>query len=78
MWFGSTPFHSACGGGHLKIAEILMQKSAKLNIDLNAKGHIGLTAFQLACIYEREAIVGRPIVEMMKKNSESFKIDLTV
>ena len=34
---------------------------------------IGFTAFQLACIYEREAIV-----EMMKKNSESFKIDLTV
>ena len=50
-----------------------MQKSAKLNIDLNAKGHIGFTAFQLACIYEREAIV-----EMMKKNPKTFKIELTV
>ena len=39
----------ACENGHSKIAEMLIQKSAELNIDLNAKHRLfGRTAFHLA------------------------------
>ena len=40
----------ACENGHSKIAEMLIQKSAELNIDLNAKDRMfDRTAFHLAC-----------------------------
>ena len=40
----------ACEIGHSKIAEMLIQKSAELNIDLNAKHRLfDRTAFHLAC-----------------------------
>ena len=39
----------ACENGHSKIAEMLIQKSAELNIDLNAKHRLfDRTAFHLA------------------------------
>ena len=39
----------ACENGHSKIAEMLIQKSAELNIDLNAKHRLfDRTSFQLA------------------------------
>ena len=45
---GLTPFLLACANGHLKTAEIIMQKSADLNIVLDAKTTSGSTAFHLA------------------------------
>ena len=60
-----------CKLGYTNLAEMLIQKSAKFNIDLNAKNDFGMTAFQSASNQKHEGIV-----EMMKKNAESFKIDL--
>ena len=40
----------ACENGHLEIAQILMQESVELNIDLNADDFDGNTALHLACI----------------------------
>ena len=40
----------ACENGHSKIAEMLVKKSAELNINLNAKHRLfGIPAFHLAC-----------------------------
>ena len=47
---GKTPFHLACQFGHFKIAEIIVQKSAEFNLDLNSKDDDGTTAFHWACI----------------------------
>ena len=48
--FFKENFHLACENGHSKIAEMLIQKSAELNIDLNAKYRLfDRTAFHLAC-----------------------------
>ena len=44
-------FHFACKTGHLKMAKVLVQKSAELNINLNAKNHLGKAAFYHACYY---------------------------
>ena len=54
------------------MAELLIQKSDEFNIDLNAKDNNGMTGFDLACEYRQEAIA-----DLLKKNAESFKIDLT-
>ena len=58
--------------GHSKIAEMLTQKSAEFNIDLNAKDKGGITAFHFAC-----SRGWKIIVEMIIDNTESFKADLT-
>ena len=50
---------------------MLVQKSADLNIDLNAKDQSGMTAFHLACFRGK-----KDIVEMMINYADSFKIDL--
>ena len=44
-----TPFHIACQFGQSTIASMIIQKSTKLNFDLNAKARFGITAFHLAC-----------------------------
>ncbi len=36
-YFSKTALHYACMYGHLEIVEMFMQKSAMLNIELNAK-----------------------------------------
>ena len=48
---------------------MLVQKSAKFNIDLNAKDNYGNTAFHFACYNKHESIV-----EMMMKNAKDFSL----
>merc|ERR1712051_203 len=48
---GNTAFELACKNGHSKMAKVLIQKSAELNIDLNAKDWFGMTAFHNASSY---------------------------
>ena len=55
----------------VQIAELLIQKSTKFNIDLNAKDEDGMTAFHSACFWGEKAVV-----EVLMKNSEIYKIDL--
>ena len=43
-------FQLACSNGHLKIAEMMINKAADLKINLNTKGQDGHSAFQLACM----------------------------
>ena len=50
---------------------MIIENSAMLNIDLNAKNNDGLTAFHYACTWGNTSIV-----EMMINNSESLKLDL--
>ena len=47
---GNMAFQLACKKGHSKVAKVLIQKSAELNIDLNAKDQYGMTAFHYACM----------------------------
>ena len=50
MKFGISDQCVACENGHSKIAEMLIQKSGELDIDLNTKHRLfGRTAFHLAC-----------------------------
>ena len=56
--------------GHLKIAEMLIEKSAELNIDLNAKGSGGRTAFHWTCWGHTN------LAEMFMQKSAEFNIDL--
>ena len=69
---GETIFHLACREGHAKIAEVIMKKSAELNVDLNTKNIAGWTAFHMACYFGKKSIV-----ELMISNSDSFNLDLT-
>ena len=46
---GNETFQLACKNGHSKMAEMLIQKAAEFNIELNGKNLNGLTAFHLAC-----------------------------
>ena len=53
---GMTGFHCVCKYGYSNIAEMLVKKSADLNIELNVidlnckDSDDGWTAFQLSCI----------------------------
>ena len=60
----------ASENGHLKIVEIIIQKSVDLNIDFNSDDDDddGNTAFHVACYWGKTGII-----EMMINNSESFK-----
>ena len=50
---------------------MLIQKSTKFNIDLNALTNYGWTAFHSACFGQSGTVV-----EMMIDNAEFFKLDL--
>ena len=69
-----TGFHLACENGHVKIVEMLIQKSDELNINLNAVNLIrkeGRTAFQWSCENGNFKII-----EVLMENSIEFSIDL--
>ena len=68
---GMTAFHLASKNGHLKIAELIVQKSAEFNIDLDAKTDNGMTAFHFSCQAGHFKIA-----ELIMKKSAEFKIDL--
>ena len=73
-------FQLACSKGHLKIAEMIINKSADLKINLNTKGQDGHSTFQLACMggdSEIERSNCTKIVEMLIDQSEYHKIDVT-
>jgi len=61
----------ACENGHSKIAEMIIQKSTKFNIELNTKDLWGMTAFHMACQWGHSKIV-----EMLIKKSADFDFDL--
>ena len=69
--YQETPFLLACLNGHLNVAEIIMQKSAELNIDLNMKDYRGLTAFHLACKDEK-----LNVVDFLVQKSAEYNIAL--
>ena len=60
-----------CKLGYTKLAEMLIQKSAKFNIDLNAKDIQGKTGFHWVCIKNETEIA-----EMLIQKSAELKIDL--
>ena len=71
---GHTPFHIACKYGQLKIAEMIIQLSIDLNIDLNTKDFLWeLTGFHLAC--ESGHL---KITEMLVQYSAEFNIDISM
>ena len=70
--FGHNGFHLACGAGHSKVVELLINRSESLNFDLTAKNVSGHTGFHLAC-----AAGHTNVVEVLKDKSEYLKIDLT-
>ena len=71
-YYDNTIFQQACSNGDLYFAEILIQKSRKLNIDLNAKDKcFGRTAFHLACGSNYP-----DIAKMLMKNSTDYDINL--
>ena len=70
--FGQTGFHLACGTGHSKVVEVLIERSESLNFDLTAKNDYGHTGFHLAC-----ASGHTNVIKVLNDKSESLKIDLT-
>ena len=70
---GDTAFHYVCQNGHLKIANIIILRSAELNFDLNAKNKHGITAFNFACRRGQSKIV-----EMLVDISAEFNIEMNV
>ena len=53
----NTVFHLACMKNYTGIAELLIEKSNELNIDLNAKNKEGQTALHVAFKYGRLKII---------------------
>ena len=76
-WFWSeyqrSRFQLACKVGNVSVAKLLIQKSAKFNIELNAADREGNTAFHLACIHGNSGIV-----KMLLQKSSEFNINLNV
>ena len=62
--------------GHLNIAEMVIDKSLSLKINLNTTCSGGLTVFHLACLGS-QSDTRTKIVEMVIEMSEYHKIDLT-
>ena len=69
---GWTPFHWACKNGHFQIAELILQKSIQLNIELDAKDVNSRTPLHLACIKGH-----LNIAEMILEKSVILNIDIT-
>ena len=58
----------ACENGHSKIAEMIFQKSAELNIDLNAKDRMfDRTAFHLACENSHSKLSRMPKIDLAQQ-----------
>ncbi len=68
---GNKAFQLACNKGHTKMAQMLIQKPAFFNINLNGKDRNYRTAFQNAC-YNGHLNIG----EMLLQKSAEFNIDL--
>ena len=68
---GNKAFQLACNKGHTKMAQMLIQKPAWFNIDLNAKDKYGWTAFHWACWNGQSNIA-----EMLIQKSVDFNIDI--
>ena len=66
-----TPFHLACHYGNAKIANMILEKSEDMNIQLNAKGVNDWTAFHLASKNGQTKIV-----EMLLKKAVEFNIEV--
>ena len=64
-------FQFACKNGHIKMLEMLFQKPTRSNIDYNAKGPRGWTAFHFCCLNGH-----LKIVEMIIRRSQELNIEL--
>ena len=42
-FLGLTLFHLVCKDGHVKVVDLLIQRSAELTIDVNARDYSGYT-----------------------------------
>ena len=67
---GWTPFHWACKNGQFQIAELILQKSIQLDIELNAKDGTGRTPLHWACANDY-----LEIAEMILEKSNVLNID---
>ena len=70
---GNTPFHYVCKNGHLKFVNLFMQKSAELEIVLDAENFQGCTPFLEACRFGHFMIAH----DLVNQSSE-FDIELNV
>ena len=68
--FGVTPFHQICRNGFLQLAEMIVQESYELNIELNSKDGSGRTAFHEACRKGQPEIVEILIEKIREINIE--------
>ena len=68
--YGVTPFHQICRNGSLQLAELIVQESYELNIQLNSKDGSGRTAFHDACRNGQSEIV-----EMLIEKSREINIE---
>ena len=69
--YKETPFFLACSNGHLNVAELIMQKSAEHNIDLNTIDDTDMTPFHFACRKRHFNVV-----EFLIQKSAEYNIDL--
>ena len=67
----NTGFQLACKFGHLKLAEMLLEKSVNFDIDIHAMNANGQTAFHLACDKGQTEIV-----QLLLQKSSQLKIAL--
>ena len=70
---GNKVFQLACIRGHTKLAKVLIQKSAEINLNVNERKPYSYSAFQNACFYGN-----LEIAEMLVQKSTEFNIDLNL
>ena len=73
--FLKNAFYEAFKKGYIKLAELLVQNSNKLDIDLNVKDEYGWTAFNWACINGHSDVANILIQKSVKFNIELNKKD---
>ena len=61
----------ACRFGHFDVAKMLIENSATLSIDLNAKDNAGMTAYNLGLTSGSKSTM-----ELMLNNADTLQIDL--
>ena len=69
--FGTTAFHLACESGNSNIVDMLVQKSAEFNINLNEKDVFGHSGFHNACNGGH-----LKVAKMLMLSSAEYNIDL--